>query len=330
MPAALRRPSLRPRRGVFSLTLAFVLLLGALGQAGVVEATGGNQFVAAANAYRQQVGVSPVAFSSVVDTIAVARANKMARADVLAHDLDYVMSRLNASGICWSSVGEIIAWERGYPTLSYERVVDSWWKSPDHKAILIGPSYDAASGSWATSADGAHYSVMIFVALCGATDTAAPTAALQRVVFRAGRHTGYRFSSSGAVLGSRSYDLSRTSGADTSERRRINGTFYLRITDGIWAGYWVPETARSYIPGFVGRISYQPMRRLTFASGTYTAYRYDGNGRITASRRARLYRSSGASATGAAWINGRPHFLIADGIWGGYWMPYVYGMKLSY
>jgi hypothetical protein len=330
MPAALRRPHLPPRRGLVSLTLSFVLLLGAFGQAGIAKATGGNEFVAAANAYRQQVGVGPVAFSSVVDSIAVARANRMAKADVLAHDLDYVMSRLNASGICWSSVGEIIAWERGYPTLSSQRVVDSWWKSPDHKAILIGPSYDAASGSWTTSADGAHYSVMIFVALCGATDTAAPTATLQPVVFSAGRHTGYRFSSSGAVLGSRTYDLSRASGADASERRRINGTFYLRITNGIWAGYWIPETSHSYIPGFVGCISYEPIRRITFASRTYTGYRYDGTGRITASRSAHLYKTSGASATGAAWINGRLHFLIANGIWAGYWMPYVYGMKLSY
>jgi hypothetical protein len=64
------------------------------------------------------------------------------------------------------------------------------------------------------------------------------------VTFSAGSHTGYRYTLGGAVTGSRSATLSRPSTAATDQRVVINGVVHLRITNGIWAGMYVPVSAR--------------------------------------------------------------------------------------
>jgi hypothetical protein len=61
----------------------------------------------------------------------------------------------------------------------------------------------------------------------------------------AGLHTGYRFSSTGAIVAHRTYRLSRNSGAPTSRWAVIpnrSGTWYY-VTAGIWAGYWLPASS---------------------------------------------------------------------------------------
>jgi hypothetical protein len=64
------------------------------------------------------------------------------------------------------------------------------------------------------------------------------------VTFAAGSHTGYRYTPGGAVTASRSATLSRPSSAATDQRVVINGVIHLRITNGIWAGMYVPLSAR--------------------------------------------------------------------------------------
>ncbi len=162
--------------------MAFLLVaLAVLVSPTHVAAVGGDTFVSLTNQKRASVGKAPVALSAAVDAISVERANSMASKDVLAHDLAYVQRRLGELGQCYTGVGEIIAWERGYPSYSYERTVDGWWASTTHHAIMIG-DYNAAGGSWKTSASGATYSVMVFVNLCAAPTTpTAPTTSSTRV-----------------------------------------------------------------------------------------------------------------------------------------------------
>ncbi|MEO6059525.1 MAG: hypothetical protein ABIQ05_06130 [Candidatus Limnocylindria bacterium] len=80
----------------------------------------------------------------------------------------------------------------------------------------------------------------------GAT-TYNPAAAL---VFKAGSHTGYQFSSSGAVTAQKTYTLGSDSGANTSMRAAIanqpGAWFY--VTNGIWAGYWLQESSALFLP----------------------------------------------------------------------------------
>jgi putative cell wall-binding protein len=68
--------------------------------------------------------------------------------------------------VCFTSYGEIIAWESGYPTYEVSRTIEQWWRSQGHHDIMIG-DYNAAGGSHARSSrSGKTYSVMVFVKLC--------------------------------------------------------------------------------------------------------------------------------------------------------------------
>ena len=87
---------------------------------------------------------------SAVETVSHERANQLASTDVFAHDLDYVSSRLKALGVCYTTFGEIIAWELGYPTYDPARTIQQWWNSTGHHAIMVG-DYNGAGGSHKTS-----------------------------------------------------------------------------------------------------------------------------------------------------------------------------------
>jgi len=86
--------------------------------------------------------------------IAVRRAAHMAQENKLEHDMAYVAQRLNGAGVCWSGLGEIIAWERGYPDYDYDRTMQLWWNSPPHHDVMMGNGYNAAGGAWDTANDG--------------------------------------------------------------------------------------------------------------------------------------------------------------------------------
>jgi hypothetical protein len=73
-----------------------------------------------------------------------------------------------------------------------------------------------------------------------ASETYNPARSLK---FAAGTYTGYQFSSSGAVLASKSYTLTKGSSAPTTRRAAIaahtGGWYY--VSSGVWAGYWMRE-----------------------------------------------------------------------------------------
>jgi uncharacterized protein YkwD len=321
-------------RIIASGLLGVALLVGGLALPRSAAASESSQFVAVANVYRASVGAAPVVSVPILEAITAERAEQMARADELTHDLTYVTNRLSAAGVCIEGLGEIIAWERGYSSQSYQRTVDSWWNSSPHRAVMTKPQHNAAGGAWTTARDGGIYSVMVFVDLCTAPSGTTFSVLVgareldpaRRVVLLAGTHTGYRFDDAGAVAATKRYDLPRASGASTSMRALIGGRPYLRIVDGIWAGYWIPESGRAYVKGFLFRKTYDPLQPLGFAAGTYTGYRYDRNGNILGRKTFTLSRGSGAPAEARALINGRWRFLVADGVWDGYWIEDAAGV----
>jgi hypothetical protein len=69
-------------------------------------------------------------------------------------------------------------------------------------------------------------------------------AAPRLVSFAAGAHTGYRFSATGTVSGTKAYTLAKASAAQATARAIINGSPYLLISNGVWVGYWMPESNR--------------------------------------------------------------------------------------
>jgi putative cell wall-binding protein len=151
------------------LTFLFASLLAVTAAIGVAPpralAVGGQTFVQLANVKRASIGLGPVSFSSAIDQVSVERVAQMVRSDSLTHDLAYVQQRFSALGICYSSVGEIIAWSSG-GTYDPQMSIDAWWKSAPHHAIMVG-DYNAAAGAYkGLSASGKTYAVMLFAKLC--------------------------------------------------------------------------------------------------------------------------------------------------------------------
>jgi spore germination protein YaaH len=143
------------------------------------------------------------------------------------------------------------------------------------------------------------------------------------LTFLAGTYTGYKFDTSGKVTASKTATLGSSSSAPTDQRRSsIPGQTgaWFRVTAGIWAGYWVRESPKVYLPGISAMTTFSPARLVGFAAGTYTGYKFDTAGKVTASKTATLASSSGASADKRAIINGRAYLGIINGIWAGYWV----------
>ena len=115
-------------RGRIAATLsALALLCAGLAVAPATTlAYGGDGLRAAANAYRAAAHVQPVGGTELLDDIASHRASQMVRLNRLEHNLDYVTHRLNEAGVCWKGVGEILAWERGWPDYDYQRTAKAW------------------------------------------------------------------------------------------------------------------------------------------------------------------------------------------------------------
>ena len=89
------------------------------------------------------------------------------------------------------------------------------------------------------------------------------------LVFSAGTTTGYRFDATGGVIASRSYRLDRPSSASTSQRSKAvpgHAGAWFYVTNGVWAGYWVAESPRVYLPGIAELVTYSPARTFLVAS----------------------------------------------------------------
>ena len=145
------------------------------------------------------------------------------------------------------------------------------------------------------------------------------------VTFLAGTYTGRKFDSAGNILASKTYTLTRSSSAPAAQRnaalpKQVGAWFY--VTAGVWAGYWVRESPSVYLPGMAMRENYAPLRTASFAIGTYTGYRFDTTWRsVVGVKTYTLGRSSSASPSASAVINGRGYLLISNGVWAGYWVP---------
>lgn len=136
-----------------------------------VAAAGGSEFVAVANQYRAAADRGPVALNILIDQVAVERGRQLARDGALGHDFAYVQRRFDELGICWTGMGEIVAYNSSG---EYERFGQQWFNSTPHREIMLG-DYTHAGGSRELGGDGRYYGVMIFAKLCGAATPASPS-----------------------------------------------------------------------------------------------------------------------------------------------------------
>jgi hypothetical protein len=133
--------------------------------------------------------------------------------------------------------------------------------------------------------------------------------------FNAGTHTGYQFNHAGTTTATKAGSIaSGGSGASANGVVKVGSTWYYHITNGIWANYWVKQTAASY------RVL-SPEASIHFDAGTHTGYRYSATGSVTASKNGTIGSGgSSAPARAHARINGQSHYLISAGIWDEYWV----------
>lgn len=160
------------------------------------------------------------------------------------------------------------------------------------------------------------------------------------VSFSGGTYSGYRFSLTGQPASVRTYTLSRASGASTSTRGPIvnqSGT-WLYIVNGVWAGYWIRESAQVHLasatiiaPTGTGRVTYAPPVSLAFMQGTHTGYTFDAYGRMLLQKTYTLSRASGAStsARGPIVNQSGSWFYVVNGVWAGYWIRESNVVKLA-
>jgi hypothetical protein len=317
------------RRLVAALT-ALMLLGGAVAASPATTlAYGGDGLRAAANALRVDAHVAPVGGTALLDDIASHRASQLVRLDRLEHDLDYVTHRLNEAGVCWKLVGEILAWERGWPDYDYERTAQAWFDSDTHRAIMLGDRYNAAGGAWRGTPDMQHYSVMVFVELCGTTTSSVSVSTLKPsrtydpdrpLVLTRGRHTGYRFSADGFVISRKTVSYDHRVTRSAAGRAYIGNTAYLKVGSGALRGYWVRESRDAYVRGMTLFRAYDTARAIAVAAGRYHGRHFDWLGRITDSR-GRIYAHAATTGvTARAVINGRPYLRFASGWLAGRWV----------
>jgi hypothetical protein len=318
------------RRRLATALTAVMLLGGAVAASPATTlAYGGDGLRAAANALRVDAHVAPVGGTALLDDIASHRASQLVRLNRLEHDLDYVTHRLNQAGVCWQLVGEILAWERGWPDYDYARTAHAWFESDTHRAIMLGDRYNAAGGAWRGTPDMQHYSVMVFVELCGTTTSAVSVSTLKPsrtydpdrpLVLSRGRHTGYRFSADGFVISRKTVSYDHRAMRTAAGRVYVGNTAYLKVSSGKLGGYWVRESRHAYVRGMTLFRAFATPHGISVAAGAYHGRHFDWLGRITASR-GRTYRHATVTgATARAVINGRVYLRFASGWLAGYWV----------
>jgi putative cell wall-binding protein len=154
------------------------------------------------------------------------------------------------------------------------------------------------------------------------------------VIFGPGTHVGYAFDSTGNGTAVKSLTLDANSNAPYSTRtvpygwvRPGNGTWFY-LSDGHFAGTWIRESSKAFARGFVDRLEYVWNRALAVKTGTWSAYRFDAAGAVTAKASATTEATSWPYSARAR-INGRPSVYLTGGPLAGYWLPVTGGTSTA-
>jgi hypothetical protein len=238
----------------------------------------------------------------------------------------YVGRRFNAAGTITASLPYTLGAASSAPT-SYKSTIPN----------QSGNWYYITAGIWA------GYWIQESAATTLGSAPPAPVAESyfpwRPLSFVAGAYVGYRFNTHGAVIASRPYTLATDSMAPTTEKSTIPnqaGNWYF-ITAGIWAGYWIQESAGTFLgdvpppppPPVVE--NYDPPRPLYFAPGTYVGRQFSSNGAIIGSFPYTLATGSNAPTSQKSTIPNQAGnwYYITAGVWAGYWIQESAGTTLG-
>jgi len=154
--------------------------------------------------------------------------------------------------------------------------------------------------------------------------TGAPT------TFKRGTHTGYKFNSTGGVIGIKTFTLASDSAASAGGRGTVTNQsgMWLTITSGLWAGYRIRESSVVYLnsmpisPPAGANMKFSPAVPLTFLKGTHTGYKFDSAGAVTGEKTFTLGSTSYATTVSRSTTSTQSGkwFLVSGGVWAGYWL----------
>lgn len=118
------------------------------------------------NQRRVGLGLKPLTWNNDLATVARLHSQNMAEFDFFAHrglDGKLVSDRADTVGLGrWSSIGENIAFNRGYSD-PVAKAVDLWLNSPSHRNNLLSESWKESAIGIAISDDGSCYFTQVFL-----------------------------------------------------------------------------------------------------------------------------------------------------------------------
>ena len=202
-------------------------------------------------------------------------------------------------------------------------------------ALVAGTTYSLTATSAITSAEGGALTPVTWSFTTAGTAPPPPAGTTAydppaQLLFKMGTHTGYKFSSTGAMTAVKSYTLLNDSGAATSLRTTIanqSGSWFY-VVNGVWAGYYLRQSSTLYLPASpvaalsAANATFSPAKPLTFKRGTHTGYRFSSTGVMTAQKSYTLLNDSGASTSSRMTITKQSGtwFYVTNGVWAGYWL----------
>jgi uncharacterized protein YkwD len=125
-----------------------------------------QQIFSMINAERRKNGLSDLEWSDSVAAVARLHSQDMARAKFFGHrgsDGSMVDERADRVGLgTWRSIGENIAYMRGYDNPA-EVAVEKWLESSPHRKNLLTPTWKESAVGVAIAPDGTYYMTEVFL-----------------------------------------------------------------------------------------------------------------------------------------------------------------------
>jgi hypothetical protein len=121
-----------------------------------------RQIMAAVNEARAANGLVPLRSDYRLWALADDRANAMASADVLSHEVGGALDGgLGGHAIQWYGYGEVIAWSTASSTAAAAHLFDLWRNSPSHWTLLTSRSFNYLGIGLAVSSSGRTYGSIV-------------------------------------------------------------------------------------------------------------------------------------------------------------------------
>ncbi len=117
------------------------------------------------NRKRSENGLQPLVWSERVAQVARLHSRNMASYNFFSHvgvDGKRVDSRANSTGLSWRSIGENIAYNRGFGSPA-ERVVEQWMRSTAHRENLLSGGWKESGIGISITSDGRYYFTQVFI-----------------------------------------------------------------------------------------------------------------------------------------------------------------------